>query len=426
MTPFAFTALFIAMLVAVSVTKAYLNTRQARHVSRSRAEVPRAFHDTITLSAHQKAADYTLAKNRVSAIDLALNTSVLLAWTLLGGLDALNQWLLQIFPSGMTQQIALILGFSLIGALIDWPLSLYQTFVLEEKFGFNKMTLKLWVFDTIKSLLLGLVIGVPLLYGVLWFMAQTGSYWWLWTWVFWTLISLVLMVVVPLWIAPLFNKFKPLEDESLVQRVNALMQRCGFSSRGFFVMDGSKRSAHANAYFTGFGAAKRVVFFDTLLSRLSLDEVEAVLAHELGHFHHRHLVKRLGMVLLMSLLGFAAMGYLSAQVWFFTGLGVRPDLAGPNDALTLLLFLMVIPLVTFWASPLAAAGSRRHEFQADAYAAQHTDATHLVAALLKLMEDNAATLTPDPWYVRFYYSHPPALQRIERLNDLSQSSAPAV
>jgi len=285
------------------------------------------------------------------------------------------------------------------------------------------MTLRLWLADLLKSTLLGAVIGLPIAAAVLWLMGAAGTLWWLWAWGLWMGLNLLLMVVYPTFIAPLFNKFQPLEDESLKTRVTSLMQRCGFAAKGLFVMDGSRRSAHANAYFTGFGAAKRVVFYDTLLKQLTPGEVEAVLAHELGHFHHRHIRKRMVGLFAMSLAGFALLGWLSVQPWFYTGLGVQPSLAllvsdtpaAPNDALALLLFLLVIPVFTVFLAPLFAQLSRRHEFEADAYAMAQASGADLASALLKLYEDNASTLTPDPLYVKFHYSHPPAVERLARM-----------
>jgi STE24 endopeptidase len=415
MNVLSFTVLFAILVVASTAAQMWLSARQLRFVAQHRDTVPPQFSGTIPLAAHQKAADYTVAKARFGFVELAIGTAVLVAWTLLGGLNALNDAMLGWLGSGLWQQVALIVAFSVIGGLIELPLSLYQTFVLEERFGFNKITFRLWLVDALKSALLGVLIGVPLLATVLWLMAATGPLWWLWTWSFWMAFTLVLMVVYPAFIAPLFNKFKPLEDDTLKQRVVTLMERCGFHAKGLFVMDGSKRSAHSNAYFTGFGAAKRVVFYDTLLSRLSHDEVEGVLAHELGHFHHKHIIKRIISMALISLLGLAALGYLSQQLWFYAGLGVTPNLTGGNEAIALLLFMMVVPLFSFWLTPLSSLVSRRHEFQADAFACTHASGAHLTSALLKLYEDNASTLTPDPLYVAFYYSHPPAVQRIERM-----------
>jgi len=404
----------LALLISVAV-KFWLATRHVRHVARHRGAVPAAFAQTISLAAHQKAADYTLAKMRLGTIELALGTAVLLGWTLLGGLSWLNQTLMSWTNPGMAQQLALLATFSAVNGVIDLPLSLYQTFVLEQRFDFNKMTPKLWLMDFLKSTLMGAALGLPVAALVLWLMAATGSLWWLWAWVFWMGFNLLLLVIYPTLIAPLFNKFTPLTDETLKARVTALMQRCGFAAKGLFVMDGSNRSAHANAYFTGFGAAKRVVFYDTLLSKLSPAEVDAVLAHELGHFKHKHVFKRIVAMFAMSLAGLALLGWLAQQSWFYTGLGVHPNVAGPNDALALLLFMLALPVFTFFISPLLAQLSRKHEFEADAFAVAQTSGQDLSTALLKLYEDNAATLTPDPVYMAFYYSHPGASERLARM-----------
>jgi len=422
----ALTLAFAAALLLGLALKFWLATRQIRHVAGHRAAVPAAFAGTITLAAHQKAADYTLAKTRFGLLETAVGAALLLGWTLLGGLHALNQALLQWLDGGMLQQLALIAGFVLIGSLIELPLSLYQTFVIEQRFGFNKMSLKLWLVDLAKSTVLGALIGLPIAALILWVMGATGPIWWLWAWGVWMGFNLLLLLIYPTFIAPLFNKFQPLEDEGLKARVTALMQRCGFAAKGLFVMDGSRRSAHANAYFTGFGAAKRVVFFDTLLAKLNPGEVDAVLAHELGHFKHKHILKRIVSLFALSLAGFALLGWLATQGWFYTGLGVNPSLsllvptlagadAAPNNALALLLFVLVSPVFSFFIAPLLALFSRKHEFEADAYAAQQTNGADLGYALLKLYEDNASTLTPDPLYVAFYYSHPPASERLARL-----------
>ena len=409
------TSVFALALVASVLLRLWLSSRQIRHVALHRASVPTPFAQSIPLAAHQKAADYTIAKSQFGMLELAWSTATLMAWTLLGGLDALNQALLGWLGAGMVQQLALLGGFVLVGGLLDLPFSLYQTFVVEERFGFNKITWRLWLGDLVKSSLLGVLIGLPLASLILWLMGSAGRFWWLWAWSAWMGFSLLMMIIFPTFIAPLFNKFQPLEDETLKARVTALMQRCGFSAKGLFVMDGSRRSAHGNAYFTGFGAAKRVVFFDTLLSKLSPAEVDAVLAHELGHFKHKHILKRLIGVFAFSLAGFALLGWLSGQVWFFAGLGVQPSLSGANDALALLLFMLVVPVFSFFVSPLMARMSRRHEFEADAYAAAQTGGQALARALLKLYEDNASTLTPDPVFANFYYSHPPASERLVRL-----------
>lgn len=406
---------FAAAVCASMTLKFWLASRQIRHVALHRSAVPQPFADRISLAAHQKAADYTLAKTRLGLLELAWGAVLMLGWTLLGGLSALNALLASTLGTGIGQQLALVATFVLIGTVLDLPFALYSTFVLEERFGFNKTTLRLWLADTVKSAVLSAVVGLPFLALVLWMMGATGPWWWLWVWGAWTAFNLLALWVYPTWIAPLFNQFKPLEDAQVRERVSALMARSGFTSKGFFVMDGSRRSAHANAYFTGFGTSKRVVFFDTLLAQLTAAEVDAVLAHELGHFKHRHVLKRMLAVFAASLIGLAVLGWLSQQVWFYTGLGVTPNPAGPNDALALLLFMMVLPLASTFVGPWFAHASRRDEFQADAYAVAQTQATDLASALLKLYEDNAATLTPDPVYVRFYYSHPPASERLGRI-----------
>lgn len=422
--PASLWSLGFALLLSLNLLiKFWLAGRQVRHVARHRASVPPQFANTISLTAHQKAADYTLAKMKLSLWELSLSGAVLLGWTLLGALSWLNNVLMELLGAGMTQQLALLAGFTLVNGLIDVPLSLYQTFVLERRFGFNKTTWQLWLSDTLKSSALLLVIGMPLAALVLWLMNVSGAHWWLWAWCLLIGFNLLVMVVYPTVIAPLFNTFTPLEDPELKTRVQALMRRCGFSAKGLYVMDGSRRSAHANAYFTGFGAAKRVVFYDTLLGKLSPGEVDAVLAHELGHFKRRHIAKRMVTLLGMSLVSLAVLGWLSQKTWFFTGLGVMPNLAGPNDALTLLLFTLVFPLVSFFLTPLSAWVSRRHEYEADAYAAQHTSGQDLSNALLKLYEDNASTLTPDPLFQGFYYSHPGAAQRLTRLQSRPEPAA---
>ncbi|MCU0941397.1 MAG: M48 family metallopeptidase [Hydrogenophaga sp.] len=411
----AFTALFCALLLLGLLTRTVLASRQIRHVARHRERVPAAFEGTIPLEAHRKAADYTIAKTRFGLLETAFGAALLVAWTLLGGLDALNQGLLGLMGPGMAQQLALVGAFAIIGGLAGMPLSWYATFRLEERFGFNKTSLRLWLTDGLKGTAVGAVVGLPVLALVLWLMGSAGTTWWLWAWGVWMAFNLLALVLYPTLIAPLFNKFEPLADESLKARVNALMARCGFSAQGLFVMDGSKRSAHANAYFTGFGAAKRVVFFDTLLQQLNADEIDAVLAHELGHYRRRHILKRIVMLFGLSLLGFAALGWAASQAWFFTGLGAEPSMGGSNDALALILFLLVVPLFTYFLSPLMAQVSRQHEFEADAFASEKTRGEDLASALLKLYKDNASTLTPDPWYARFYYSHPPASERLARL-----------
>ena len=410
-----FTFAFAAALVAGLLVKFWLASRQVRHVARHRNDVPAPFTQTISLAAHQKAAEYTIAKSRFGLIEMAWGAAILLGWTLLGGLDVLNRLLLSWLGGGMAQQLALLVAFAAIGGLLELPFTLWQTFRLEERFGFNKITLKLWLADALKSTLLGAVIGLPIAALILWLMGAAGTFWWLWAWCAWMGFNLLLMLIYPSFIAPLFNKFKPLDDPTLQARVTALMKRCGFAAKGLFVMDGSTRSAHANAYFTGFGASKRVVFYDTLLRQLSASEVEAVLAHELGHFKHKHIVKRLVAMFALSLAGFALLGWVSLQSWFFTGLGVQPNMGAPNSALALLLFMIAVPVFGFFVAPLSARLSRKHEFEADAYAVSQTSGADLSAALLKLYQDNASTLTPDPVFVKFYYSHPPASERLQRM-----------
>ena len=414
----ALTLLFAAALVASLLIKFWLASRQMRHVAQHRNAVPAAFSASITLPAHQKAADYTLAKGRFGLLTMAFGAAVLLGWTLLGGLDVLNHAVrdaVQPRWGDMAYQLALLATFAVVGALLDLPFELYSTFRVEQRFGFNRMTWALYLADMFKGAVVGAIIGLPLAALILWIMGAAGSLWWLWAWGAWMVFNLLILVLYPTVIAPLFNKFEPLADESLKARVQALMTRCGFAAKGLFVMDGSKRSAHANAYFTGFGAAKRVVFFDTLLNKLSPSEVEAVLAHELGHFKHKHVTKRMVAMFAMSLAGFALLGWLSGQSWFYTALGVQPSMTAANNALALLLFLLVTPVFGFFVSPLFAQLSRRHEFEADAYACKQANGNDLAAALLKLHEDNASTLTPDPLYVRFYYSHPPASERLAAL-----------
>ncbi len=409
------TLLFAVALLASLAIKFWLASRQMRHVAAHRAEVPAAFVNSVSLSSHQKAADYTFAKARFGLLSAAFGALVLLCWTLLGGLDALNAGIRSVIQprfGDMAYQLALLAAFGLIGALLDLPFEWYSTFKLEQRFGFNRMTPRLFFGDALKSLALGALIGLPLATLVLWIMGSSGGWWWLWAWAAWAVFNLLMLVIYPTLIAPLFNKFEPLADETLAERVRALMRRCGFSAKGLFVMDGSRRSAHANAYFTGLGAAKRVVFFDTLLAKLNAGEVEAVLAHELGHFRHRHVPKRIVTMFAISLAGLAILGWLASKAWFYTGLGVHPNFDAPNDALALLLFMLAVPPFAYFLAPISASLSRKHEFEADAYAGTQASREDLASALLKLQQDNAVTLTPDPLYVRFYYSHPPTPERL--------------
>jgi STE24 endopeptidase len=412
------TIVFAVTLLAMLLTRMWLTSRQIRHVAQHRDQVPAAFAGTVTLAAHQRAADYTLARQRLDLLSTAWGGAVLLGWTLLGGLDALNHLVRNQAGNQLGElgvQVALLLALSLVGSLLDIPFDAWRTFNIEQQFGFNRMTVGLWLRDQLVGGLVGLVIGLPLLTLMLWLMATAGELWWLWAFGATASFMLLLQLVYPSWIAPLFNKFEPLADLQLKARVEALMQRCGFKAQGFYVMDGSKRSAHANAYFTGFGNTKRVVFFDTLLAKLSTGEVEAVLAHELGHFHHKHVIKRIASVLLMWLGALALLGWLMQQPAFYTGLGVVPNMDAANHGLALALISLASPVFTFFASPLMAGVSRKHEFEADAFARGLSGAAPLSSALLKLYEDNASTLTPDPIYVRFHYSHPPASERLAAL-----------
>jgi STE24 endopeptidase len=415
------TALFLALLAISTALHIWLARRQIAHVRAHRDRVPEAFAGAISAEAHAKAADYTCANQRFGLLQFLFGVVLLLGWTLGGGIDALNGAVLALFgddtaaAGSLAPQVALLVAFALIAGLLELPFDWYDNFRIEQRFGFNRMTLRIWLGDVVKNLLVSLVILVPVSAVVLWLMGAAGEIWWLWAWAFWVAFNLLLMVVYPLFIAPLFNEFKPLEDEALAARVTSLMERCGFSAKGLFVMDGSKRSAESNAYFTGLGRAKRVVFYDTLLAQLSPAEVEAVLAHELGHFHHKHLRKMLVRLFTLSLLGLAALGFLAAQPAFYLGLGVTPNSAVPNDALALLLFMLTVPVASFVVTPLASRASRRNEFEADAYAGAHASAGDLGRALAKLTEHNASTLTPDPLYVAFNYSHPPVIERLAAL-----------
>ena len=418
----AFSILFVSVLVLTLAVRFWLASRQIRHVLAHRAAVPPEFAEKIPLAAHQKAADYTVAKTKFGLLTLLVNYAVLIGFTLLGGLQWLALYLHELTGaagSPMLYQLGLMVAFAVISGLIDLPFEYYQQFVLEQRFGFNMMSKKLFFTDLLKNIGLTAALGLPLLWVILFLMAKSGDLWWFYAWIVWSAFSLLMMVIFPNFIQPLFNKFTPLADEALKSRIEGLMRRVGFASKGLFVMDGSKRSAHGNAYFSGFGANKRIVFYDTLLSRLAPHEIEAVLAHELGHFKLKHIVKRIAMLFLVSLGFLALLGFLKTQPWFYAGLGVDPvtlALTGqPTDALALLLFMLVLPVFTFLLGPLTSLSSRKHEFEADAFAATHTQADDLVSALVKMYEDNAATLTPDPLHSAFFDSHPPASVRIRHL-----------
>ncbi|TKC83938.1 M48 family metallopeptidase [Trinickia terrae] len=415
MSTLHFTILFAAAVLAMVGTKLWLASRQIRFVAAHRGQVPEQFASKVALAAHQRAADYTIERTRLTMLEVVVSAAVLIGLTLLGGVEALNVAISGGLGDGYLGQIALVAAVMAITGLIDLPFDYYRQFVIEERFGFNRMTKRLFFTDLVRNVLIGAALGLPFLFVVLWLMDKAGSLWWLWTWAVLIPYQLFVIKIYPTFIAPLFNKFEPLTDDALKHRIETLLKRCGFTARGLFVMDGSRRSAHGNAYFTGFGAAKRIVFFDTLISRLSGSEIEAVLAHELGHFKRRHIMKGLIVSFAISLALLALLGWLTQCVWFYEGLGVRPSMTGSNNGLALVLFLLALPVFLFFVSPLGSLTSRKHEFEADAFAASQTGARDLVSALVKLYEDNASTLTPDPLYTAFYYSHPPASQRIDRL-----------
>jgi STE24 endopeptidase len=410
----ALTWLFLAALGAASATRLWLAQRQIRYVQAHRDAVPRMFAEAIPLAAHQKAADYTVAKARLAMLDILVGAAALLALTLGGGIDWLTlQWARLAEPQGLWHGTALIASAVALLSALELPLALYRTFVIEARFGFNRITPRLFLADLAKQAVLAAALGIPLVVLVLWLMQAMGEAWWLYVWIAWMGFNLLVLLIFPTFIAPLFNRFTPLADPSLAKRIEALLERCGFRSSGLYVMDGSKRSSHGNAYFTGFGAAKRIVLFDTLLARLAPPEVEAVLAHELGHYKRHHVWKRVALLFAVSLGLLWGLGQLIDERWFYEGLGVST----PSTAAALLLFMLVVPVFTFFLQPLSSLYSRRHEFEADAYAAAHASAAELGRALVKLYQDNAATLTPDPVHSAFYDSHPPAAIRIARLKE---------
>ena len=408
------TILFLFFLAAMIATQIWLARRHILNVQKFRPAVPDAFKDNISLADHQKAADYTTAKTRLGIIETLLGAVILLGWTLAGGLEALNTLVVSWELDAVFTGTLFILGVMIISGIIDLPMSLYQTFKLEERFGFNKTTPATFIADMAKGLLLMLIIGSPLLAAILWIMEKMGSYWWIYVWLLWTGFSLLMLWAYPAFIAPLFNKFRPLEDGDTRDRIQSLLKRTGFKSRGIFVMDGSKRSAHGNAYFTGFGKNKRIVFFDTLLETLTDAEMEAVLAHELGHFKRKHVIKRMVYIFSTSLLGLYILGWLMQQSWFFTGLGASSS----STYMALVLFMLVGSVFTFFLSPLTSWFSRKHEFEADEFAAKTSNADDLVSALVKMYKENAATLTPDKLHSVFYDSHPPAPIRIAHLQSI--------
>lgn len=406
------TLVFIALLIATTLARLWLGSRQIAYVQANRTQVPSAFSENISLEAHQKAADYSTAKTRLTLAEVVIQALLLAAFTIGGGLQWIDDgWRNILVDHEIIRGALVICSAMLISALIDLPFEYYKTFVIDEKFGFNKMTPRMFFTDLIKHSLVGLALGLPILFAALWLMQGAGQYWWFYLWAIWSIFNILMLAVYPTFIAPLFNKFTPLADENLKSRIEALLTKCGFKSQGLFVMDGSARSSHGNAYFTGFGSSKRVVFFDTLLDRLSTEEIEAVLAHELGHFKHHHVIKRIALMFFVSFLGLALLGWLMNQTWFYNGLGVTT----PSNHMALILFLLVSPVFLFLLRPLMASYSRKNEFEADDYAAKHASANHLIEALVKLYRDNASTLTPDPLHSAFYDSHPPASIRISKL-----------
>jgi len=415
-----FTAVFLVALLLTFCVRMWLATRHIHHVLAHRDRVPDNFSAQISLEAHQKAADYTCAKTRLGYVSISLETLLLLIFTLGGGLSILVVFWSNLLSDPIASGMALIISTILLMSVAEIPVSYYRTFVIEQQFGFNKMTPRMFLADLVKRAVLGMLFGMPLLLGVLWLMEKMGANWWFFAWLAWMGFNLVVLAIYPTWIAPLFNKFAPLEDAPLRARIEQLMRKCGFKSSGLFVMDGSRRSNHGNAYFTGFGKTKRIVFFDTLLSRLDVSEIEAVLAHELGHFKRRHVIKRIAWSFAMSLVFLWVLGYLMQQGWFYQGLGVSVS-SVPSTATALLLFFLVMPAFTFLFQPMASLYSRKHEFEADEYAAHNASATDLMRALVKLYQDNAATLTPDPLHSAFYDSHPPAAMRIARLRNLAHN-----
>ena len=410
-----FTIIFLIAFIASFGLRHWLSQRQIRHVAMHRDNVPTEFSNQITLLDHQKAADYTIAKLRLGILESGMGAIILIAFTLLGGLQILNIVLLQLLGEGITQQITLLASIVIISGIIDLPFSWYKQFYLEQRFGFNRMSKKLFFIDMLKGLGLAAAIGIPLLWIILSLMAQAGDFWWLWAWGVLTAFSLLMQWIFPSFIAPIFNKFQALEEGALKVQIEALLKRCDFASQGLFVMDGSKRSAHGNAFFAGMGKAKRIVFFDTLIEKLNPGEVEAVLAHELGHYKCNHIRKRLLVSFALSFGIFALLGWISTQPWFYSDLGVMPNPNGYNGGLALALFMLVSPVFGFFFTPLSSLASRKHEYEADGFAADKSSAGNLISALVKLYQDNASTLTPDPIYTAFYSSHPPAPLRIANL-----------
>jgi len=409
-----FQFLFLFLLIFTVMAQIWLATRHISHVKINRSNVPGAFKSIIMSKDHQKAADYTVAKSKLNIIDLLVQAAFLYLLTIGGLINWLNNYISDLSLSSLTSGSLVIISVMVLSSLIDLPANLFKIFNIDEKFGFNRMSLKVFILDGVKQLLLSIVIGLPILFVSLWIIGNLGAFWWLWLWAFISLFNFAMLSLYPLYIAPLFNKFEPLVDAKLKTKIEKLLLRCGFKSSGLFVMNGSLRSNHGNAYFTGFGKSKRIVFFDTLLEKLTPNEIEAVLAHELGHFHHEHVKKRIALMFLISFIGLYILGNLKESAWFYEGLGVY----SLNDANAILLFLLVSPLFVFFIRPIIAYYSRKNEFEADEYACKFSKAVDLKQSLIKLYRDNASTLTPDPLHSSFYDSHPPALMRINAIDKL--------
>ena len=406
-----FTFIFLFAILTSVLALLWLNFRQAKAINNSFNSVPKGFTESIKLEDHQKAGNYTKAKLLLNHFEIIFSTIVLLIWTLGGAMNFLDSFWGQRTLDPALMGTIFVLSIMLIASLIDLPFSIYRTFVLEQKFGFNRMSLLTFTGDLFKELLLTFVVGIPLIFGILYLMGVMGSAWWIYVWLTLSIFSLIMMWIYPTFIAPIFNKFKPLENDILNNRIDNLLQRTGFKNDGIFVMDGSKRSSHGNAYFTGLGKNKRIVFFDTLLNGMEDREVEAILAHELGHFHHKHIRQRMISSFVFSLISLALLGYLIEQSWFFFGLGIST----PSDHTALVIFSLILPVFSFFITPFSNLISRKHEFQADAFAARHTDANDLISSLVKLYKENSSSLSPDKYYSAFHDTHPSATLRIKML-----------
>ena len=403
--------IFIFLLITTTVFQVWLTKRHIVHIARNKEKVPSPFSKTISISDHKKAAEYTISKSYIGMIDLVIQALFLYLITIGGGINLFTNIFSNLIDNQLIIGAVVIISVMLVSSLIDLPLNIYKTFNIDEKFGFNRMTAQIFIMDTIKQTILTIVIGIPILLASLWIISNLGNLWWLWLWVFISLFNFLMLTFYPLYIAPLFNKFLPLKDVKLKTKIEKLLLKCGFKSDGLFVMNGSLRSNHGNAYFTGFGNSKRIVFFDTLLEKLSHKEIEAVLAHELGHFHHNHVKKRIILMFIISFIGLYILGILKDSTWFYNSLGVIQ-----NDANALLLFLLISPLFIFFIRPIIAYYSRKNEFEADQYACKFANPKDLKLSLIKLYRDNASTLTPDPLHSNFYDSHPPALERINTID----------